>query len=47
VTITDPWDRPIPGGEARLAAEAANIIRAFVHDPSPSPRPAPDTSSPH
>jgi hypothetical protein len=46
VTITDPWDRAIPDGEARLAAEAANILRAFVRDRSPASRPAPDTSSP-
>ena len=37
VTITDPWDRAIPGGEARLAAEAANILRAFVREPSRQP----------
>ena len=41
VTVTDPQDRPLPGGAARLAAEAANILRAFVRAPAPVARPSP------
>ena len=42
VTITDPQDRPLPGGEARFAAEAGSILRAFVRGgASAGPPPAP------
>jgi hypothetical protein len=30
VTVTDPQDRPLPDGDARFAARAADILRAFV-----------------
>jgi len=30
VTVTDPQDRPLPDGDARFAARAPDIIRAFV-----------------
>jgi len=30
VTVTDPLDRPLPDGEARFAAEASHILRAFA-----------------
>ena len=30
VNVTDPFDRPLPDGRARLAAEAPHILRAFA-----------------
>jgi hypothetical protein len=30
VTVTDPQDRPLPDGDARFAARAPDILRAFV-----------------
>jgi uncharacterized protein len=30
VTVTDPQDRPLPDGDARFAARAPEILRAFV-----------------
>ncbi len=34
LSITDPWDRPLPDARAHFASEAANILRAFS-PPSP------------
>jgi membrane-anchored protein YejM (alkaline phosphatase superfamily) len=44
VEITDPADRPLADGEARFAARAADILRAFTREPAPPPpAAAPDT----
>jgi hypothetical protein len=29
ITITDPFDRPLPDGEARFAADAPRILKLF------------------
>src|SRR5262249_7036840 len=35
VTVTDPYDRQLPDGDARFAADAVRIVRSF-RDPQPS-----------
>jgi len=37
VRITDPWDRPLPDADARFAAEAPQILRAFARKQLASP----------
>ena len=37
VTITDPFDRPLPDGEARFSAAAPRILRLFGHAAGPAP----------
>lgn len=34
-TVTDPFDRPLPDGDARFAAEAPRILRAFRDNRAP------------
>ncbi len=44
VTITDPFDRPLPDGEARFSAAAPRILRVFGQGAAavgPAPQPAP------
>ncbi len=47
VAVTDPADRPLPDGDARFAARAADILRAFSREAAPAAAggpPAPDTA---
>jgi len=45
VTITDPFDRPLPDGEARFSAAAPGILRVFGKAP-PAVGPAPQGPPP-
>jgi membrane-anchored protein YejM (alkaline phosphatase superfamily) len=39
VAVTDPEDRPLADGDARFAARAADILRAFSREPTPPAAP--------
>jgi hypothetical protein len=52
ITITDPFDRPLPDGEARFSAAAPRILRIFAQaaaqlgPTSPAARAAPGGGAP-